>query len=135
MKKKILRAVALLAVCTMLVCAFAACANTKDKKTVATSGEYEIPYEQLRFVTMTYKMELDARYGDGNDKNGTIWDDANTAEAHRAELEELVWEAIRENYAVLQACAAKKIGRDAFEGKEIKRGLRHRKPLPLLLCT
>ena len=123
MKRKILRAVALLAVCTMLVCAFAACANTNDKKTVATSGEYEIPYEQLRFVTMTYKMELDARYGDGNDKNGTIWDDANTAEAHRAELEELVWEAIRENYAVLQACAAKKIGRDAFEGKEIKRAV------------
>lgn len=120
MKRKILRAAAIFAVCAMLICSFCACANAKNRKAVATSGEYEIPYEQLRFVTMTYKMEMDARYGDGNDENGTIWDDAETAEAHRAELEELVWGTIRENYAVLQACSAKKIGREAFEGKEIK---------------
>lgn len=120
MKRKILRAAAIFAVCAMLICSFCACANAKNRKAVATSGEYEIPYEQLRFVTMTYKMEMDARYGDGNDENGTIWDDAETAEEHRAELEELVWGTIRENYAVLQACAVQKIGREAFEGKEIK---------------
>ncbi len=112
-----------LMLCSMLVCTFAACANAKNKKTVATSGEYEIPYEQLRFVTMVYKAELDARYGDGNDDNGTIWDDVNTAEAHRAELEELVWQTIGENYAILQACATYKIGREAFEGKEIKQAV------------
>ena len=121
MKTKILRAVTLFIVCTMLICSFCACANAKNKKAVATSGEYEIPYEQLRFVTMTYKAELDARYGDGNDENGTIWDDAATAEEHRAELEELVWGTIREDYAILQACAAYGIGRDVFEGKEIKK--------------
>lgn len=120
MKRKFLRAAALLAVLAMLLSSICACANAQNKKTVATSGEYEIPYEQLRFVTMTYKMELDARYGDGNDKNGTIWDDAATAEEYRDELEELVWQTIAENYAILQACAAYKIGRDAFEGKEIK---------------
>ena len=120
MKRNFFRAAALLTVCVMLLCALAACANAQNKKVVATSGEYEIPYEQLRFVTMTYKAELDARYGDGNDENGTIWDDAETAEAHRAELEELVWQTIRENYAVLQACAGYKIGRDALEGSEIQ---------------
>ena len=123
MKRKILRAAALLMVCTMLIGSFCACANAKNKKPVATSGEYEIPFEQLRFVTMTYKMELDARYGDGNDENGTIWDDATTAEEHRAELEELVWDTIGENYAILQACAAYNIGRKAFEGKEIKKAV------------
>ena len=97
MKRKILRAAAIFAVCALLICSFCACANAKNRKAVATSGEYEIPYEQLRFVTMTYKMELDARYGDGNDENGTIWDDAETAEEHRAELEELGWSTFREN--------------------------------------
>ncbi len=108
-------------VCTMLVCSFCACANAKNKKAVATSGEYEIPYEQLRFVTMTYKMELDARYGDGNSENGTIWDDAATAEEYRAELEELVWSTLCEDYAILQACAAYNIDRKIFEGKKIKK--------------
>ena len=123
MKRKFLRAAALFATLCLLLCGTCACANAQHKKTVATSGDYEIPYEQLRFVTMTYKMELDARYGDGNDENGTIWDDANTAEEHRAELEELVWETIGENYAILQACSAYKIGRDAFEGKEVKKAV------------
>lgn len=121
MKKKFLRAVALFTVCTMLICTFCACANAKNKKAVAKSGDYEIPYELLRFVTMTYKAELDARYGDGNAANGTIWDDAITAANHSAELKELVWGTIREDYAVLQACAARGIGRDVFEGKEIKK--------------
>lgn len=120
MKKKILRALAMLLLCGMLIGSFCACANAKNKKTIATSGEYEIPYEQLRFITMTYKMELDGKYGDGNDQNGTIWDDPATAEEHRSELEELVWNTLCENYALLAACAEHGIGRDAFEGKEIK---------------
>jgi hypothetical protein len=123
LKRKILRAAVLFCVLCMLLCSICACANVQNKKTVAISGEYEIPYEQLRFLTMTYKMELDARYGDGNDENGSIWDDATTAEEHRAELEELVWSTMRENYAILQACAAHKIGKDAFEGKEIKKAV------------
>ena len=123
MKRKFLRAAVLLTVLGMLLSGICACANAQNKKTVATSGEYEIPYEQLRFVAMTYKAELDARYGDGNDENGTIWDDATTAEEHRAELEELVWQTIGENYAILQACANYKIGKDAFEGKEIKKAV------------
>lgn len=123
MKKKILRALSVLLLCGMLIGSFCACANAKNKKVIATSGEYEIPYEQLRFITMTYKQELDAKYGDGNAENGTIWDDPTTAEEHRAELEELVWNTLRENYALLAACAAHGIGRDAFEGKEIKKAV------------
>lgn len=106
---------------TLLFCNLVACANSKNKKAVATVGEYEVPYEQLRFVTMTYKAELDARYGDGNAENGTIWDDTATAEKYRTELEKLVWDTIREDYAILQACAAHGIGRKVFEGKDIKK--------------
>lgn len=123
MKKKILRAAAMLLLCGMLIGSFCACANAKNKKVFATSGEYEIPYEQLRFITMTYKLELDGKYGDGNAENGTIWDDAATAEEHRAELEELVWNTLNENYALLAACSAYGIGRTAFEGKEVKKAV------------
>ena len=115
-----MRAAAWLLLCGMLICTLGACANAKNKKAVATSGEYEIPYEQLRFIVMTYKMDLDDKYGDDNDENGTIWDDPTTAEKYRAELEELVWNTVKENYALLQACALRGVGRDVFEGKEIE---------------
>lgn len=123
MNQKIMRAAAVLLLCTMLVCTFGACANAKNKKAIGTSGEYEIPYEQLRFITMTYKMDLDEKYGDGNAENGSIWDDPTTAEKYRAELEELVWDTVKENYALFAACANYHIGRDAFEGKEIKKAV------------
>ena len=123
MKKKLLHAAAILLLCTLFICTFDACANAKNKKVIGTSGEYEIPYEQLRFITMTYKMDLDAKYGDGNEENGTIWDDPTTAEQYRAELEKLVWGTMKENYALLAACANYHIGRDAFEGKEIKKAV------------
>ena len=114
-------AVVLAGIIGILLYAFVFSDSAKNKKVVATVGEYEIPYEQLRFVTMTYKAELDALYGDGNDKNGTIWDDAATAEKYRAELEEFVWNTIREDYAILGACSSHGIGRKVFEGKEIEK--------------
>lgn len=123
MKRKLLCAAALLVLCCALICTLGACANAKNKKVVATCGEYDIPYEQLRFITMTYKMDLEDRYGDDDDTNGTIWDDPTTAEKYRAELEELVWNTMRENYALLQACAERDIGKDVFEGKEIKKAV------------
>ena len=113
-------AVVLALIVGIILYAFVFSEDAKNKKAVATMGEYEIPYEQLRFVTMTYKAELDAIYGDGNDENGTIWDDAATAEKYRAELEELVWATIRTDYAVLQACTTHGIGHKVFEGKEIE---------------
>lgn len=121
MKRKLMRTLAILLTCGMLMASFCACANAKNKKSIGTCGEYEIPYEQLRFVTMTYKMDLDERYGDGDDTNGTIWDDPVTAEKYRAELETLVWNTMRENYALLQACSEHGIGRDMLESKEIKK--------------
>ena len=69
-----------------------------DRKTVATCNGYEIPYEELRFVTLFYKDMLEGKYGAG------IWDDPATAEKHRAELEKLVQENLNENYIILSTC-------------------------------
>ena len=69
-----------------------------DRETVATCNGFDIPYEELRFVTLFYKDMLEGKYGAG------IWDDPATAEAHRAELEELVQENLMENYVVLSTC-------------------------------
>ena len=69
-----------------------------DRKTVATCNGYEIPYEELYFLTMFYKDSLASTYGKG------IWDDPATAEQYRSELETLVSENLCENYLVLSAC-------------------------------
>ena len=69
-----------------------------DRKTVATCNGYEIPYEELRFLTMFYKDMMEGKYGKG------IWDDPATAEEHRKELEELVSEKLNENYVILSTC-------------------------------
>jgi foldase protein PrsA len=69
-----------------------------DRKTVATCNGFDIPYEELRFVTMFYKDSLEGKYGKG------IWDDPATAELHRDELERLVKENLCENYVVLSTC-------------------------------
>lgn len=69
-----------------------------DRETVATCYGYEIPYEELRFVTLFYKDALEDKYGAG------IWEDPAKAEEHRAELEELVKENLNENYVVLATC-------------------------------
>ena len=69
-----------------------------ERKTVATCNGYNIPYEELYFLTMFYKDSLAATYGED------IWDDPATAEQYRAELEALVSENLCENYLVLSAC-------------------------------
>lgn len=68
------------------------------KKTVATCDGFDIPYEELYFVTELYKSSLEFTYGEG------IWDDPATAEQYRKELETLVMENLNQNYLILSAC-------------------------------
>ena len=70
----------------------------QEMQVVGKCDDYDIRYEELRFVTLTYKRILEQKYGEG------IWDDAKTAEKYRAELEELVLENLKVNYAVLTGC-------------------------------
>lgn len=72
--------------------------SSNDKKTVAVCNGYDIPYEELRFIAAFYKDYLKDIYGE------TIWDNAETAEKYRGELETLVMENLNQNYVVLSAC-------------------------------
>ena len=70
----------------------------KQKEVVATCNGFEISYDELYFVTQLYKDSLEFSYGEG------IWDNPETAEKYRAELEELVMENLHENALILTAC-------------------------------
>lgn len=98
-------ACAVLALLVLTLC-LAGCADKikpvegteQELQVVGKCDDYDIRYEELRFVTLTYKKTLENKYGEG------IWDDPKTAEQHRAELEELVLENLKVNYAVLTGC-------------------------------
>lgn len=70
----------------------------QDRKTVATCNGFDIPYEELVFLTTLYKNSLAFSYGED------IWDDPATAEQYRDELETLVMENLNENYLILSTC-------------------------------
>ncbi len=94
-----------------------ACADEWDKtgqEVIGKSGEYEVYYEELRFVTLYYKDVLSQKYGEG------IWNDPATAESHRKELEDLVWDAMKNNYTVLAACEEYRITKEDMESDAIQ---------------
>lgn len=70
----------------------------QEMQVVGKCEGYDIYFEELRFVTATYKRMLEQKYGQG------IWDDPTKAEQYRGELEELVMENLKVNYAVLIGC-------------------------------
>ena len=106
-KKKI---IAIVAVCVMVAVVIGVIAavvlttweenqqRAADRKIVATCNGYEIPYEELRFLTLLYKDTLEDEYGEG------IWDDPATAEQYREELEKMVQENLNEHYVILTTC-------------------------------
>lgn len=70
----------------------------QEMRVIGKCDGYDVYYEELRFVTATYKNTLEQKYGKG------IWDDPATAEKYREELESLVYENLKANYAVLVGC-------------------------------
>lgn len=100
--KKTLRIAALMLAIVMSVAAFAGCRSKQEKqeqRVVGTCAGFDVLYEELRYVTLTYKAMFESTYGKG------IWDDPETAETYRKELEETVMAMLCNNYAVLAACA------------------------------
>ena len=101
MKRKIF---ALTALVLSLVLMLGACAAGEIKSTaeqarvVGMCGEHEIRYEELRYLTMNYKMELEAKYGE------EIFADRETGAQHENELRELVSDALAESYALVELC-------------------------------
>lgn len=102
MMKKTLRIAAAVLAIVMLLTAAVSCRSKQEKqeqRVVGTCGGFEVLYEELRYVTLTYKEMFESTYGEG------IWDTPESAEKYRAELEETVMAMLRNNYAVLAACA------------------------------
>ena len=81
---------------------------------VGTCAGYDVLYEELRYVTLTYKKMFESTYGEG------IWDDPAVAETYRAELEETVKRIMLNNYAVLAACQAHAITAEDFKSDAIQ---------------
>lgn len=76
------------------------CSNDEklNRTAVGTVGNFEVYYEELRWMTMQYKALMAANYGED------IWDNEETAEKYRSELESAVFSNIISNYAVLTLC-------------------------------
>ena len=99
--KKTLRILCLILSLALLCASLAGCSAEKRRmeKVIGTCAGYDVLYEELRYITLTYKDLMEDTYGEG------IWDNPESAEKYRAELEETVWRVMLNNYAVLVACA------------------------------
>lgn len=96
--------------CSLVGCAARALPTTEeDLRVVGTIGEYEVLYEEFRFLVLTYKKQLE-------DLNGTdIWDDEETATQYLRELKELVYTDLEANYAVLTLAAKEGLSIDEYD--------------------
>ncbi len=65
---------------------------------VGTCEGYDIYYEELRYVALSYRDIMESYYGEG------IWDDPATAEQYLPELTDYVMNNLTANYAVLSEC-------------------------------
>ncbi|MBR2926377.1 MAG: peptidylprolyl isomerase [Clostridia bacterium] len=93
------RALAVLLALFCLISVLCACGNERqEQKVIGTCAGFDVLYEELRYLTLTYKDIFEDTYGEG------IWDNPETAEKYRAELEETVFRLILNNYAALRAC-------------------------------
>jgi hypothetical protein len=99
--RKIKRMLACLLALMMLSSLLIACGNDnteQEQKVIGTCAGYDVLYEELRYVTLSYKEKFEATYGEG------LWNNPETAEQYRTKLEETVWGIMRNNYAVLALC-------------------------------
>ena len=69
--------------------------TAEEKRVVGKVGEFDIYYDELRYITMTYKVQMEEKYGEG------IWKTEQSAAPYIEELEKKVFESITANYAAL----------------------------------
>ena len=91
-----IKMISLTLVCVLLAAAFCSCVNNR---VVGTVGEYEVAYDELRFLANSYKTSLVEKYGEYE----TLDDE--TKSKFESELRELVYTNIVTNYAILSLCA------------------------------
>lgn len=81
------RAVPLILALVIFMASFAGCSASRPIKStdeelavVGQVGGFDVLYEELRYVTINYKKQLESEYGEG------IWENDATAEVYRAGL-------------------------------------------------
>ncbi len=102
--KQFMRLLAFVLTVVMLFSMLTACsdedeATEQEQKVIGTCAGHDVLYEELRYVTLSYKEKFEATYGAG------LWTNPETAAQYRQKLEETVWDIMRNNYAVLALCA------------------------------
>ena len=115
--KNFLRVAALLMSALLFTVSLVGCASRalpsseEDLTVVGTVGEYEVLYEELRFLVLSYKEQLEIRYGAG------IWNSEETAAQYLPMLREMVYEDIVANYAVLTLAKENGIKPGSYDGE------------------
>ena len=104
--KKIITALLAL---TVILTSLAACgrksvtdgvySTEEELRVVGTIGEYEVLFDEYRYVVVSCRDMMENKYGEG------IWDDETSAKQYEEELRKMVMERITANYAVLSLCA------------------------------
>ena len=85
-------------------------ARQLEQTTVGKCANYNIPYEELRYVANHYRDYLESKYGEG------IWNTETPDPAHVEELETLVIRNLNSTYAVYALCESLDV---ATESKDI----------------
>ena len=98
--RAILKAVSLALVFIFALSSLCACSSSTDeKKVVGKVGDFEVCYDELYFLASSYKLGLEAKYGEYSSLGET------DAKKFNDELRELVYTNIVTNYAILSLCA------------------------------
>lgn len=71
----------------------------EELRVVGTIGEYEVLFDEYRYVVVSCRKMMENKYGEG------IWDDEASAKQYEDELRKMVMERITANYTVLSLCA------------------------------
>ena len=69
--------------------------TAEEARVIGTIGNYDILYDELRYITLTYKDQLKNKYGEN------IFDSEESAAPYKDELASLVYSSITANYGVL----------------------------------
>jgi len=104
LKNRFVKAASLVFAILMLLALVSCDVKVKPQKSseleltpVGSVGKHSVLYDELRYVTINCKIDMEAKYGKG------IFDAPATAEQYRAELESLVIKGLASSYyAVLQ---------------------------------
>lgn len=91
---------ALMLLCTALIsCSDPLAPSEDDLRVVATCGDYDICYDEFRYITLAFRDEYTARYGDD------IWTDPSKAAEYLPALKADVEDAMKINASILATCA------------------------------